>query len=82
MARGTKAAGRINDPINVLKPNTTSASNQVRFKNAGSDSSVSTPNVGKAQVGSNTQGTGREGVPTAIALSSKRKTNLKLPANY
>jgi len=82
MARGTNAAGRVNDPISVLKPNNTAASNQVRFKNAGSDSNTNTPSVGHARVGPNTQGTGREGVPTAIALSGKRKTNLKLPANY
>ena len=59
----------------------TNASNQVRFGKAGR-STPTVPSVGLANVTATTKGTGKAGVPTAIALQSKRIRGLKLPANF
>lgn len=58
------------------------ASNHVRFANSGPDSNVSTPSVGEAEVGANTEGTGTEGVPTGVALLKKQKLGVPMPANF
>lgn len=64
------------DPIAPLKPRNIPASNQVKFK-APERRKVTTPEVGNARVTPNSL-TGYVGVPTAIALSKKRRLGIKL----
>lgn len=49
--------------------------NQVRFTKP-TRKTPTVPSLGKAIVGPNTEGTGVEGVPTAIALKGKRTVSI------
>jgi hypothetical protein len=77
-----KQASRPVDTVANLQANNTAQSNQVRFQNATGKSVKTGAAQGKAQIGANTRGTGTDKVPTAIALSGKRKKDIKLPANF
>lgn len=76
----TKRAQK-NDPVAPLKPRNQPGSNQVKFKE-NAPYPLSTPSVGDAKVGANTQGTGKVGISTTMALASKRRLGIKLPANF
>lgn len=80
-----KAVGRkAGDPLDtILSPTSPQqGSNQVRFTQSQAKT-VATPDSGNQEKSTaNSKGTGRENVTSAIALAGKRRTNLKLPANY
>lgn len=80
-----KAAGaRSKDPLEtILSPAAPQqASNQARFTSPDLKT-VPTKDVGnQAKSQANDQGTGKENITTTMALASKRKLDVKLPANY
>ncbi len=73
----TKKAPKHGDPIAPLKPRNIPASRQIKFK-VNTPRKVETPAVGNARIMPNPL-TGYVGVPTAIALSKKRRLGIKLP---
>ena len=85
MALGTKAKqrGAVVDTLANLKFSGSNASNQVQFtqpkiKAMGPGANRSN----QQQSRTNDKGTGRVGIESSIALSGKRKINIKLPANF
>lgn len=77
------AVGRRDSIETILNPTAPQkASNQVQFGSPQLKTPATKAGSNQQQFKANDKGTGRENLPTAIALASKRKTNLKLPANF
>lgn len=79
-----KAATRQSDPdTKVLSPTAPQkASNQVQFTQCVPKTLLTKDASNQEQSAPTNKGTGREDVPTAVALAGKRRMAIKLPANY
>lgn len=79
-AVGRRAADPLDTVLSPVAPQ--KASNQAQFTTPDKKTPATKAGSNQQQFKANDQGTGQENVSTSIALAGKRKTNLKLPANF